>query len=194
MDPVAQSTLAAAADLGCDARSGFDAPEVLVRGTRCGDAEVRSSQRELLANDAIEQVVVGPLPIDALESWGGPISSNCGPSPFANSMTTALMRLSREGQLYLQLAEMQTIQQHFRDLGRDPTDIELETIAQTWSEHCSHKTLAGRIAYRDENGERQFENMLKETIFAATQKLRKRLGRRRLVRQRVRGQRRHRAV
>ena len=79
------------------------------------------------------------------------------------------MRLSREGQLYLQLAEMQTIRQHFRELGRDPTDVELETIAQTWSEHCSHKTLAGRIAYRDENGERHFDNMLKETIFAATQ-------------------------
>ena len=86
------------------------------------------------------------------------------------------MRLSREGQLYLQLAEMQTIRQHFRDLGRDPTDVELETIAQTWSEHCSHKTLAGRIAYRDEHGERQFENMLKETIFAATQKIREQLG------------------
>ena len=45
---------------------------------------------------------------------------------------------------------MQTIQAHFRELGREPTDVELETIAQTWSEHCSHKTLAGRIAYRDE--------------------------------------------
>ncbi len=54
------------------------------------------------------------------------------------------MHLSKSGQLYLQLAEMQTIQEHFRDLNRDPTDIELETIAQTWSEHCSHKTLAGR--------------------------------------------------
>ena len=86
------------------------------------------------------------------------------------------MRLSREGQLYLQLAEMQTIQRHFAELGREPTDIELETIAQTWSEHCSHKTLAGRIAYRDEHGERQFENMLKETIFAATQELRRRWG------------------
>ena len=86
------------------------------------------------------------------------------------------MRLSREGQLYLQLAEMQTIRQHFRELGREPTDVELETIAQTWSEHCSHKTLAGRIAYRDEHGERQFDNMLKETIFAATQKIREQLG------------------
>jgi phosphoribosylformylglycinamidine synthase II len=87
-----------------------------------------------------------------------------------------LVRLSREGQLYLQLAEMQTIQQHFVQLQRAPTDIELESIAQTWSEHCSHKTLAGRIAYRGPDGERQFDNMLKETIFAATVKLRQSWG------------------
>ena len=105
-----------------------------------------------------------------------------------------LLQLSRDGQLYLSLVEMQTIQQYFRELGRDPTDVELETMAQTWSEHCSHKTLAGRIAYRDEKGERHFENMLKETIFAATQQIRQRTGRRRLVRERVRGQRRRRPI
>ena len=48
--------------------------------------------------------------------------------------------------------------------------MELETIAQTWSEHCSHKTLAGRIRYRDPSGQRRFKNMLRETIFAATEK------------------------
>jgi phosphoribosylformylglycinamidine synthase len=71
---------------------------------------------------------------------------------------------------------MQTMQRHFRELGREPTEIELETLAQTWSEHCSHKTLAGRIAYEDERGSRQFTNMLKETIFAATEKIRAQLG------------------
>ena len=87
-----------------------------------------------------------------------------------------LMTLSRDGQLYLTLVEMQTIQAHFRQLQRDPTDAELETIAQTWSEHCSHKTLAGRIEYTDETGTRQFKNMLKETIFAATCQIREQLG------------------
>src|SRR5271157_463618 len=88
----------------------------------------------------------------------------------------ALRVLSHQGQLYLSLVEMQTIQAHFRDLGRDPTDAELETLAQTWSEHCSHKTLAGRIRYRDQSGERTFQNMLRETIFAATEKIRRDLG------------------
>ena len=89
---------------------------------------------------------------------------------------------------------MQTIQAHFQQLGRDPTDAELETIAQTWSEHCSHKTLAGRVRYRDENGEREYQNMLKETIFAATRQIRRKLGEQGLVRQRVPRQCRHRAV
>ena len=107
----------------------------------------------------------------------------------------ALTRLSREGQLFLSLAEMQTIQAHFRSLGRDPTDVELETIAQTWSEHCSHKTLAGRIRYRDARAASgTFENMLKETIFAATQKIREQAGAGRLVRERLRGQRRRRSA
>ena len=129
----------------------------------------------LLANDAIEQVVVGPLRLERLE-LGRPYRFELRTVPIRELDDDALVRLSREGQLYLQLAEMQTIQAYFRELGRDPTDVELETIAQTWSEHCSHKTLAGRIAYRDEHGERQFENMLKETIFAATQQIRERLG------------------
>ena len=51
-------------------------------------------------------------------------------------------------------------------------DVELETIAQTWSEHCSHKTLKGII---DCDGKR-YENLLKETIFGATQEIRRRLG------------------
>jgi len=88
----------------------------------------------------------------------------------------ALERLRLEGQLYLSLVEMQTIQAHFRSLGRDPSDVELETIAQTWSEHCSHKTLTGRIHYRDGQTERRFENMLRETIFAATEKIRRDAG------------------
>jgi phosphoribosylformylglycinamidine synthase len=86
------------------------------------------------------------------------------------------MELSKSGQLYFSLPEMQTIQGYYRELGKDPTDIELETIAQTWSEHCSHKTLGGRIQYRDEHGTRQFTSMLKETIFAATKQIRQDLG------------------
>ena len=126
-------------------RRGPHAPQVLARRRRRRRSPTRSAPK-VLANDAIEQVVVGPLPFDRLAS---------GRRYRFELRTVAAPRARRrrpdaaqpEGQLYLQLAEMQTIQGHFAELGRDPTDVELETIAQTWSEHCSHKTLAGRIDY-----------------------------------------------
>lgn len=56
-----------------------------------------------------------------------------------------LEELSRQRSLFLHLDEMQVIQAHFRSLNREPTDAELETLAQTWSEHCSHKTFRARL-------------------------------------------------
>lgn len=173
MDPVAQSAEAAARDFGLSIDAVRTIRKYWIDGTN--DEQLKKIGTRILANDAIEQVVIGPLPFDRLQ-LGSDYVFSLEHVELDSLDDEGLMRLSREGQLYLQLAEMQTIQQHFRDLDRQPTDVELETIAQTWSEHCSHKTLAGRIAYRDENGERQFDNMLKETIFAATQELRARWG------------------
>ena len=173
MDPTAASAESAIADLGYPGVSVRTLHKYWLEGLP--DDRLEEFGRRLLANDAIEQLVVGPLAIDSL-AGGAPYQFELKHVPILRLDDEGLMRLSREGQLYLQLAEMQTIQSYYQDLGREPTDIELETLAQTWSEHCSHKTLAGRIAYRDENGERRFENMLKETIFAATNELRERWG------------------
>ncbi|MFN8500796.1 phosphoribosylformylglycinamidine synthase subunit PurL [Kouleothrix sp.] len=60
-----------------------------------------------------------------------------------------LAQISREGVLSLDLAEMRAIQAYFRAEERAPTDGELETLAQTWSEHCSHKTFKARVHYRN---------------------------------------------
>ena len=142
------------------------------------DADARELQRaasKVIANDAIQQVVAGPLAISSL-GLGAPYRFRKLTVAIREMDDAALTRLSREGQLYLNLREMQTIRDHFREVGRDPTDAELETVAQTWSEHCSHKTLGGRVHYRDESREIRFQNMLKETIFAATAEIRQRLG------------------
>jgi phosphoribosylformylglycinamidine synthase len=66
-----------------------------------------------------------------------------------------LERISRDGVLALDLAEMRAVQAYFAQAGRDPTDGELETIAQTWSEHCSHKTFKARVHYRQNAPSRQ---------------------------------------
>ncbi|MCC7083417.1 MAG: phosphoribosylformylglycinamidine synthase subunit PurL, partial [Pirellulales bacterium] len=173
MDPVAQSAEAAVADFGYSLTALRTLRKYWIEGATPRQLDVISTR--ILANDAIEHTVAGPLPFDRLQ-LGSEYQFELRTVKLQGLDESGLMRLSREGQLYLQLAEMQTIQKHFADLGREPTDIELETLAQTWSEHCSHKTLAGRISYRDESGERQFNNMLKETIFAATTELRKQWG------------------
>ncbi|PDW02868.1 phosphoribosylformylglycinamidine synthase subunit PurL [Candidatus Viridilinea mediisalina] len=59
-----------------------------------------------------------------------------------------LLRISRDGILALDLAEMHAVRDHFVALGRDPSDGELETLAQTWSEHCSHKSFKAKVRYR----------------------------------------------
>lgn len=70
-----------------------------------------------------------------------------------NADDDELMRISREGTLSLNLNEMHAIQSHFAKLQRNPTDVELETIAQTWSEHCVHKTFKSMILYSEDGKE-----------------------------------------
>ncbi len=180
MDPVAASTVGAAKDAGLDVHAVRTMRKYWLSDV--DDSTLDSICRRALSNDSIEQVVIGPLEMDQLDV-GSPYRFQLLTVPIRELDDAGLEKLSREGQLYLTLVEMQTIRDHFLSIGRDPTDIELESVAQTWSEHCSHKTLAGRIHYRGpgadgtpEADERQYENMLKETIFAATQTIRKSLG------------------
>ena len=134
-------------------------------------AELDKICSKLLANEAIEQVAVGHLKFTQL-AFGSPYKFKLKTVPIREMNEEQLSDLSKTGQLYLSLTEMQTIREFFIKEQRDPTDVELETVAQTWSEHCSHKTLAGKIEYEGPEGNRRFENMLKETIFAATVKIR----------------------
>ncbi|WP_372898193.1 AIR synthase related protein, partial [Stieleria sp.] len=179
MDPVAASTIGAARDCGFDVQSVRTMRKYWISGV--DEPTFQTICRRALSNDSIEQVIAGPLEMEQLDV-GTAYEFELVRVPIRSLSDDELETLSREGQLYLTLVEMQTIRDHFVALDRDPTDIELETIAQTWSEHCSHKTLAGRIHYRGVGAdgtpggdERQYDNMLKETIFAATQTIRKNL-------------------
>ena len=162
-------------DRGLRDRSSRSAHAQEILAVPADERQQRALCSKVLANDSVEQAIVGPLSLQHLD-MGHAGQFRLVHVPIRELDDRALEQLSRPGQLYLTLVEMQTIQQYYRQLERDPTDVELESLAQTWSEHCSHKTLAGRIAYRDEQGERRFNNMLKETIFAATQQIRRELG------------------
>ncbi|MCA9228790.1 MAG: phosphoribosylformylglycinamidine synthase subunit PurS, partial [Planctomycetales bacterium] len=174
-DPVAETAFEAACDFGLELAAVRTMRKYWVGGASA--AQVKALADRLLANASIEATTIGPLTLTQLQ-FGEPASFQLLRIPIRDADDAELRRISQEGQLHLSLDEMRTIQTHFCELDREPTDAELETVAQTWSEHCSHKTLAGRIAYRDEHGERSFNNMLKETIFAATVKIREQLGER----------------
>jgi phosphoribosylformylglycinamidine synthase len=92
-----------------------------------------------------------------------------------------LLRLSREGLLALSLEEMQAIRDYFLRAGEDPerqalglgnrpTDVELECLAQTWSEHCKHKIFNATIRYRDGEGEPEtIDSLFKSYIRGTTE-------------------------
>ena len=56
-----------------------------------------------------------------------------------------LLQISHDLAIGLDLAEMRAVKQYFSEKRRNPTDVELQTIGQTWSEHCFHKTFKGDI-------------------------------------------------
>jgi phosphoribosylformylglycinamidine synthase II len=88
-----------------------------------------------------------------------------------------LLETSKSGMLALNLAEMQAIQSYYREQEREPTDVELETLAQTWSEHCSHKTFKATINYRELDAEgneissETIAGLLKTYIMRATEEI-----------------------
>lgn len=81
--------------------------------------------------------------------------------PLKDAAPEDLEKISREGLLALNLAEMQAIQAYYLGEKRDPTDVELETLAQTWSEHCVHKTFKATIDYTEYDPDGQ---VLKESV------------------------------
>lgn len=76
---------------------------------------------------------------------------------------------TRRGPLGMSLLYMKAVQDYFAKEGRKPKDIEIETLAQTWSEHCKHTIFASPI---DEIK----DGLYKHYIKGATQEIRKAKG------------------
>ncbi len=52
---------------------------------------------------------------------------------------------TRRGPLAMDLNYMKAVHSYFEKEGRNPTDVEVESLAQTWSEHCKHTTFANQM-------------------------------------------------
>ncbi|MCI5778407.1 MAG: AIR synthase-related protein [Lentisphaeria bacterium] len=188
-DNVGRTFRTAAADiLGRKLRedeSVFSSTEYLLSGPGLTEAQVRTIGSKLLANELIQSSLVLP----GSESENVPHNL-----PFVNAAEKVqvrkydlevsdaeLVELSKKGVLALSLEEMKAIQQYFRTakgreqygLDANPTDVELEVIAQTWSEHCKHKIFSAEIDYENaETGERQtIDNCYKTFIKGSTKEI-----------------------
>src|SRR3972149_11892485 len=78
-----------------------------------------------------------------------------------------LLQVSRELAIGLNLEEMKKVQKYFSQKNRNPSDVELQTIGQTWSEHCFHKTFKGEIVA----GKKRIKSLFKSYIAKVTKEL-----------------------
>ncbi len=184
MDPTAQSVAEAIADLtgsGANVTTGW---RYDFEGVSATDASTFA--RRALANPVIHEIRERGFHPAALPT-GHAYALKMTHVAIRELDDDALAKLSRTAHLFLSLDEMKAIQGEYRRVGRDPSDIELETLAQTWSEHCVHKTLKSRVSYRaadtgsdtinwtnrpghtvGPDGTVTIENLLKSTVAAAT--------------------------
>ncbi len=169
MDPLALQLARAAGQIGLP-------PIEVATGTRyelIGDlttAQVVALTERLLANATVQRYALGT--IDPQFSSGAKTEPRVESIRLAGLDDSALAALSKTRLLSLSVEEMRAIQAHFESLKRAPTDVELETLAQTWSEHCVHKTFKAIIEYTNEHGEVEIiDGLLKSTIRAATEEI-----------------------
>jgi phosphoribosylformylglycinamidine synthase len=164
-DPVAHSLQHTLRDCGLPVVATGTYAVFMLSAQVNADAAERAVSKSL-ANTVVQHVLVDRSPKE-LPGPGGQADLRVHKVVLRHLADADLLALSTDGGLALNLAEMRAVQTHYLSLGREPTRIELETIAQTWSEHCKHKTLTGKIRYEG----RLIDNLLKQTIARVTHTL-----------------------
>jgi len=170
MDPVAESAESAIRDMGLAIRRVATARRYELSGAVSAD-QCRTIARRLLANPVIEEVHFASY--TPPEASARPYEFRVIEAPIRELDDAGLMKLAEGGEMFLSLVEMKAIQDYYRRIGREPRDVELETIAQTWSEHCVHKTFRSDVRVADSDGRevQRVGNLIKSTVFHATRQL-----------------------
>lgn len=154
----------------------YSATKYQVKGALTLD-DVQKIADELIANQLIEEIKI---------EKNGAISRQNSHFPAeiidVDLPDEALFELSQVKELALSLEEMQAIKEYYSqsavaekrnafDLPKKPTDVELEVLAQTWSEHCKHKIFNARITYQEDGKSEVIDSIFKTYIKKATDEL-----------------------
>jgi phosphoribosylformylglycinamidine synthase len=133
---------------------------------------VHTLATELLANPVIQRFAIGqPITPPFVEYAAA--DATVEQIDLRNATDADLLHISKERRLSMDLAEMQAIQTYYRQANRPATDVELEMLAQTWSEHCVHKTFRATIEYEGPEGPSTIHSLLNTYIRAATNQVNK---------------------
>jgi len=161
-DPVEETVLKAIRDLGIeDVRAVKTAKRYLIEG-QLDESELDVICSRLLVNPIIQHVV-------KQEQFVFPqnpqYSFSLNEVDILGASEAGLLAIGQ--QFGFTDDEFRVIIAYFKQEGRNPTDAELETLAQTWSEHCVHKTFKGKFKFDTAT----IDNLLKSTIMKATDEL-----------------------
>ncbi|QER42920.1 phosphoribosylformylglycinamidine synthase [Thermodesulfobacterium sp. TA1] len=174
----------------------YFAKQFLIKGSLSKD-DVEKIAKELLANELIERWFIlnkkeflekngFSYPVPRVTEYFPPVVERFNLKTLSDE---ELLKLSKERLLALNLEEMRKIQEFFSNpgfikarkavgLSEEITDVELESLAQTWSEHCKHKIFNAKIFYKDlETGEeKEIDSLFKTYIKASTEEIRREKG------------------
>lgn len=143
-DPVAEQIVRAAQVIGLKGvKRASTGLRFMLNGQNLDDACLHLLAKRLLANPVIQRYELGEIaPVFPSEVEA---SARVETITVRGASADQLLEISQERRAALDLAEMQAIQAYCEREARDLTDIEFEMIAQTWSEHCVHKTFKALI-------------------------------------------------
>ncbi|MFM8369625.1 MAG: phosphoribosylformylglycinamidine synthase subunit PurS, partial [Chloroflexota bacterium] len=141
-DPVAAEIVRAAHEIGLNGvhRAATGQRFIL---TGLEESQIPLLVNQLLANNVIQHWKLGSIEPSFPEEVES--SGQVETIAIRNLSDDELLALSKDRRAALDWAEMQAIRAYCQKENRDLTDVEFETIAQTWSEHCVHKTFKAKV-------------------------------------------------
>ncbi|MBN1429723.1 MAG: phosphoribosylformylglycinamidine synthase subunit PurL [Anaerolineae bacterium] len=180
-DPVAENLVRAAHVLGITGvELAATGQRYLIEGNLTHQ-ELERLATELFANPVIQRYDID-RPISPPFVPFQQTDSTVDVIPLRNAGNDRLMAISAERRLALNLLEMESIRTYYQQEQREPADIELEMLAQTWSEHCGHKSFRATVTYTGPRpgadphsppAKQTIKGLLKTYIRAATEQVNK---------------------
>ena len=146
----------------------------VVKGEKIDSQVLNLLASRLFANNVIQHYTLGKISPSFPENVQA--SGTVETIKLRGLSDEALLCASNERRAALNLDEMKAIQAYCESEQRDLTDIEFEMLAQTWSEHCVHKTFKSRVTVVKENKQDarfpdEYRHLFNQTVRAATQSL-----------------------